>query len=452
MKYDLVLYGDKVLIDGQLQAATICVKGDKIEKIFLGMAEQLKGQMKFVEKENIVMPGLIDPHVHINEPGRTEWEGFDTATQAAAASGITTLVDMPLNSRPVTTSVANFEKKQQASEGKRHVNVGFWGGLVPDNADKIEDLLKAGVLGIKAFLTHSGIDEFPNITKEGLHKAMPVIAQHGVPLLVHCELDAPHDDLALLDENPQSYQAYLQSRPKVWEDDAISLMLSLCKQYNCPTHIVHLSSAQMLSEIKRTKKQGLPLTVETGQHYLYFDAEDIPDAKTAYKCAPPIREKANNEKLWKALESGLIDFVATDHSPAPPAIKELESGDFKKAWGGIAGLQFALPVLWTKAKARDINVLKIYEWLSKNPAHFLNLQNRKGAIAEGFDADFFVWNPERSFVVKEENILHRHKVSPYLGETLFGVVAQTYVGGNLVFVDGGFVGLGLGAILLKPYK
>ncbi|WP_426492382.1 allantoinase AllB [Hymenobacter sp. 102] len=394
-----------------------------------------------------ILPGLIDPHVHINEPGRTEWEGFDTATRAALAGGLTTLVDMPLNSAPVTTSVVNLEQKLAATREKLHVNCGFWGGIVPGKAAEVPGLIEAGVLGFKAFLTHSGIDDFPNATEADLRQVMPLLARHGLPLLVHCELS--QDDDTWKQGNRQSYQNYLASRPKAWEDEAVALMIRLCAETGCPVHIVHLSSANSLPAIAAAKAQGLSLTVETGQHYLFFSAEDIPDGQTAYKCAPPIRERANNEQLWQALESGLIDFVATDHSPAPPDLKQLTTGDFTTAWGGIASLQLALPVLWTAAQARGASLSDVVRWLSTNPARLAGQQHRKGRIAPGYDADLLVLDAEASITVTEELLHHRHKVSPYLGRELRGVVQQTYLAGELAYDRPAFRHLKQGTILTR---
>ncbi len=394
---------------------------------------------------NVLMPGVIDPHVHINEPGRSEWEGFDTATKAAIAGGVTTLVDMPLNASPVTTTVEAFEKKLAATKGNLHTNCGFWGGLVPGNEKEIEPLIENGVLGFKAFLTHSGIDEFPNVTEDDLRKAMPLLAKHGLPLLVHAELSDNHKPPTT--NNKRSYQAYLQSRPKKCEDDAIALMIRLCEEFDCRTHIVHLSSADSIEQIQRAKEKGLPLTVETAQHYLAFCAEEISDGATAFKCAPPIRERANNERLWQALKEGIIDFVATDHSPATRDLKQLESGDFTKAWGGIASIQFALPALWTVAKQRGYTASDVCKWLSANPAKLIEQEAKKGIIAEGFDADLIVWNPEESFVVTDDIIQHKHKVTPYIGRELFGVVKQTYLSGVKVY-DEGKMRLNEGNILL----
>ncbi|MBL4624367.1 MAG: allantoinase AllB [Flavobacteriales bacterium] len=363
------IYSKRVLLPGGLTEATVFIDNGKISAIEKGKIEKDGYQLDDCGS-SVIMPGLIDSHVHINEPGRTEWEGFNTATQAAAAGGITTLVDMPLNSSPVSINGKAFRQKLDASNGKLHVNCGFWGGLVPENIDDLDELLNAGVLGIKAFLTHSGIDEFPNVTEADLRKAIPILKKHDALLLVHCELDSPHADQQLLENSPTSYKAYLASRPKEWEDKAIALMIKLCEEYKVRTHIVHLSSANSIEQLKTAKAKGLPISVETCTHYLYFNAEDIRDGATEYKCAPPIREKENNEQLWQALKDGLIEFVVTDHSPAPPELKELESGNFKKAWGGIAGLQFSLPAFWTQAKERNFSIENVADLMSLNVAKF----------------------------------------------------------------------------------
>lgn len=396
--------------------------------------------------DQLLMPGVIDPHVHINEPGRPDWEGFDTATKAAIAGGITTVVDMPLNSSPVTTTVTAFNQKLSAAQNNLRTNIGFWGGIIPGNENEIEGLIERGVLGFKAFLTHSGIDEFPNVTEEDLRKAMPLIAKKGLPLLVHCELT---DDVQRSGDDVRSYINYLGTRPKIWEDNAIEMMIRLCEEFDCRVHIVHLSSADSLEQIQRAKEKGLPITVETGQHYLYFNAEQINDGETQFKCAPPIREKENNDMLWKALQSSIIDLVATDHSPSTPALKELESGDFLKAWGGIASLQFALPVLWTAARQRDIPFDKIVKWLCEQPAKLIGKGNSKGKIEKGYDADLVVLSEEKMFYVKEDIIQHKHKVTPYLHEQLFGVVESTYVGGIKVYGNGQFEALTAGKIVLR---
>ena len=395
--------------------------------------------------DKVLMPGVIDPHVHINEPGRTDWEGFNTATKAALAGGITSLVDMPLNSSPVTTTVKAFEEKLFAAGKNLNTNCGFWGGIVPGNENEIEPLIQKGVLGFKAFLTHSGIDDFPNVTEIDLRKAMPVIAKYNLPLLVHCELTDNEHRLTI--NNHQSYQEYLLSRPKKWEDDAIALMIRLCEEFNCRVHIVHLSSADSIQQIKNAKQRGLPLTVETAQHYLYFTSEEIMDGQCVFKCAPPIREKKNNDQLWEALKEGIIDFVATDHSPAPPGIKELETGNFTKAWGGISSLQWALPILWSSAKERGFDLRDVCKWLCQNPAKLIGKENKKGKIEKGYNADLIVWDPHKKFTVEEGLIQHRHKFTPYMHEQLSGVVEQTWIGGERVY-NKGEMNLNHGKILL----
>jgi allantoinase len=426
------IYSDRCWLNEKLQPATICFESGVITEI-----HQQKMEGAEDVGDLILMPGIIDAHVHINEPGRTDWEGFDTATQAAAAGGITTVIDMPLNASPVTTTVDAFNVKLAASKNKLHANVGFYGGLIPGNQNDLEKLMKAGVLGIKCFLTHSGIDEFPNVSEEEIDEAMPVIAKYGLPLLAHCEIYDKEFDSHFSDF-PNSYQHYLESRPKQWENDAVDLMIKLCRKHNCKTHIVHVSSSEALIKIQHAKEEGLPLTAETCAHYIYFNAEDIPDADCLYKCAPPIREKDNNEQLKGALASGVLDFIATDHSPAPPDIKELETGNLQKAWGGIAGLQFLLPAAWTAMKEK-ISIEKFIPLLTEHPARFLQVETKKGKIAVGYDADLVVWNPEEKFEVKPEDILHRYNCSPYNGQTLYGTMQQTIVNGSTVFIHGKIV-------------
>jgi allantoinase len=442
---DLAIKGNRVLTPEGLKKAVVLIKDGLVADVISFLPAEVNCEIIDTE-DKILMPGIIDPHVHINEPGRTEWEGFDTATKSALAGGITTLVDMPLNSSPVTTSVKAFEEKISATKDHLHCNCGFWGGIIPGNENEIEGLIEKGVLGFKAFLTHSGIDEFPNVTEEDLRKAMPIIANHGLPLLVHCELATPSPKER--GKGVRSYTQYMHSRPRKWEDDAIALMIRLCEEFNCRVHIVHLSSSNSIEQIVKAKEKGLPLTVETAQHYLYFNAEDIHDGQTQFKCAPPIREKENNEKLWQALKEGIIDFVATDHSPAPPSTRELKSGDFIKAWGGIASLQFALPVLWTAARKQNCSIVDILKWLSERPAVLLGIQKSKGKIQKGFDADLVVWNAEKQFTVTEEIIHHKHKITPYLNEKLYGAVEQTYLRGIKVFDNGKFTKLNLGQIIL----
>lgn len=399
--------------------------------------------------DKVLMPGVVDPHVHINDPGRSGWEGFDTATKAAIAGGITTLVDMPLNSLPVTTTVNALKQKIKASENRLHTDCGFWGGIIPGNASEVEGLIDNGVLGFKAFLTHSGIDEFPNVREDDLLQVMPLIAKHDLPLLVHCELEGGDRYEAL---DPCSYNDYLLSRPGQWEDDAIALMIRLCERFRCKVHIVHLASSGSIEQIRLAKKQGLPLTVETAPHYLYFASEDIERGKTIYKCAPPIRDRKNRTALWEAMKDGTIDFVATDHSPAPPEMKQIESGNFMKAWGGISSLQFSLPVLWTAAREKGFGLIDLVKWLAGNPSKLIGEHFKKGRIEKGCIADLTVMNPDQSFVVQERDIQHNHKITPYLDHELYGVVEQTWLGGTKVF-DRGKMKAGQGKILLQhSYK
>ncbi len=436
-----LIYSNRCWLDGKLQPATICMEDGIITAIHYHKIEGAEDV-----GDHILMPGIIDAHVHINEPGRTHWEGFDTATQAAAAGGITSIVDMPLNASPVTTNVKAFEEKLAASKDKLHVNVGFYGGLIPGNQDDLEGLMQAGVLGIKCFLTHSGIDEFPNVGEKEIDAAMPLIKKYGLPLLAHCELksDCAND----LETFPTSYTAYLTSRPREWENNAIDLMIKLCRKHHCKTHIVHVSSAEALVNIDKAKKEGLPLTAETCAHYIYFNAEDIPDANCLYKCAPPIREKENNDQLKQALQNGVLNFIATDHSPAPPDIKELESGDLMKAWGGIAGLQFLLPAAWTAMK-EIISIEKFIPLLTEHPALFLQVDDHKGKLATGYDADIVIWNPDEAFEVKAADILHRYDCSPYNGRQLTGTVQQTIVNGITVYQDKKIAQKNAGQWLLK---
>ncbi len=438
---DIAILSNRTITKEGIRKAVVIIENGKIVAI---TNELPQGNFPVEDiGDNVLMAGIVDPHVHINEPGRTNWEGFDTATKAALAGGITSLVEMPLNASPVTTTVKAFEKKLKATQGKLHTNCGFWGGIIPGNENEIEALIEMGVLGFKAFLTHSGIDEFPNVSEEDLRKAMPIIAKHNLPLLVHCELSDPTSHSPL---TTNKYNEYLQSRPKQWEDNAIALMIRLCEEFNCRTHIVHLSSADSIEQIFKAKQKGLPLTVETAQHYLYFVAEQIKDGQTEFKCAPPIREKENNKQLWQALKDGVIDFVATDHSPAPPEMKEIGSGDFMKAWGGIASLQFALPVLWTAAQKNNGSLSDMATWLCEKPALLPSLKS-KGKIEVGYDADFVIWNPEEKFTVTAKDILHKHKLTPYLNEELSGVVKQTWLNGIKVFDEGNFLHLNKGTVL-----
>jgi allantoinase len=392
--------------------------------------------------EAAILPGLVDSHVHINEPGRTEWEGFETATRAAAAGGYTMLVDMPLNCLPATTSAGALEAKRAASRGKCRVDWAAWGGVVSDNQARIESLAAAGVRGFKCFLVHPGIDGFTMVTEQELRAALPHVARTKLPLLVHAELPGPVDAATamLAHADWKSYSTYLKSRPDEAELSAIRLMLALCKEFKFKLHIVHLATCHALPMLGAARAQGLPVTVETCPHYLHFAGETIGDGATLSKCAPPIRSRENREQLWQALKEGLIDFVVTDHSPCPPAMKRLEEGSFKTAWGGIASLSVALPVMWTEASARGFTLAEIARWMAEGPAGLAGCDARKGRIAAGYDADFAVFDPDTEIVVTKEKLHYRHAISPYLGEKLRGAVKATYLRGRAVFAQGEFPG------------
>ncbi len=388
-----------------------------------------------------LLPGLVDSHVHINEPGRTEWEGFATATRAAAAGGYTTLVDMPLNCLPETTTVAALEAKRKAAAGQCMVDWAAWGGCVADNQAHLLPLARAGVAGYKCFLIYPGCDGFTMIDHEQLERALPAIAESGLPLLVHAELAAPIETAtaALRDADWRRYATYLASRPDQAELEAIRMMIDLCRQYRFRLHIVHLSTSRALPELRAARAEVLPITVETCPHYLHFSAEEIPNGATLLKCAPPIRGRENREALWQGLRDGIIDLVVTDHSPCPPAMKRIEEGRFDLAWGGIAGLSVALPILWTDAARRGLALEDIARWMSSGPAALAGLSTRAGALAAGREANFVVFDPDAEFTVTADNLHFRHRISPYVGETLRGVVQATYLRGEPVYRDGGFI-------------
>jgi allantoinase len=387
-----------------------------------------------------ILPGLVDSHVHINEPGRTEWEGFRTATRAAAAGGYTLLVDMPLNCLPATTTVAALEAKRAAANGQCHVDWMAWGGMVGDNQAHIESLAAAGVPGFKCFLVHPGIDGFTMVTERELREALPHVARTGLPLLVHAELPGPVDAATqqLAGADWSKYATYLLSRPDEAEISAIQLVLSLCREYRFPLHIVHLATHRALDILRAAKAEGLPVSVETCPHYLHFSSDQIPDGHTLFKCAPPIRSRETREQLWQGLREGVIDLVATDHSPCPPEMKRLGERSFRTAWGGIASLSLALPVMWTEASARGSTLADIAQWMAEGPARLAGCASCKGRLAKNFDADFVVFDPEAEFLASPEHLHYRHRVSPYLGEKLRGVVKATYLRGNRVFEDGEF--------------
>jgi allantoinase len=446
----LVIRSTRVLMPESIGPAAVHIREGAIHSV-AGWTE-VPGYAELVDAgDAVVMPGLVDAHVHINEPGRTDWEGYTTATRAAAAGGVTTLVDMPLNSIPPTTTQAGFAEKLAAAAGQCRIDVAFWGGVVPGNTKELAPLLEDGVRGFKCFLIHSGVDEFPRVTEEDLREAMPELAGLGSVLLVHAELPEAIDKAALelAGADHRHYKTFLRSRPRESENEAIALMVKLCRETGARVHIVHHSSSDALPTVKAARAEGLPLTVETCPHYLTFAAEEIPDGATHFKCCPPVRERENREKLWEALSNGTIDMIVSDHSPCTPALKLQETGDFMEAWGGISALQFGLPVIWTQAQKRGFGLREITRWMSAAPAKLAGLDKRKGSLAPGYDADIVIWNPEQEFEVQTELIHFKNKLTPYEGMNLRGVVETTYVRGKKVFDKGEFAAEPSGNLLVK---
>jgi allantoinase len=390
--------------------------------------------------EYVLLPGLVDAHTHINEPGRTEWEGFETATRAAAAGGFTTLVDMPLNCLPATTTVVALEEKRAVSKGKCTVDWAAWGGVSDHNADHLSALASSGVRGFKCFLADPGIEGFNRVDEAELRIAAPHIARTRLPLLTHSELPEPlqHAAAALRSTDWRRYDSWLQSRPDEAEVEAIRLMLRLCSEYGFRLHIVHLATAKALPELQAARAQGLPVTVETCPHYLHFTAGQISDGSTLHKCAPPIRSAENREALWKAIREGLIDLIATDHSPCPPAWKRPGEGNFQSAWGGIASLSVALPVVWSGMRKRGFGLDDLARLMAEKPARLAGIERRKGQIAPGHDADFVAFDPDGIVQVTPDNLYTRHAISPYVGETLYGRVVETFLRGHKIFQNGIF--------------
>lgn len=449
-RLDLIIRSRRVVLPNAIRPASVHICNGVI--VALGEWDEVPEQAPLTDVgDAVVMPGLVDSHVHVNEPGRTDWEGFTTATRAAAAGGVTTLVDMPLNSIPPTTTLGGFNEKLAAALGKCWIDVAFWGGVIPGNTHEIKPLLDAGVRGFKCFLVHSGVDEFPHVTEENLLEAMPELAKQNSVLLVHAELPEPIENAAaeLKDANAQDYQTFLRSRPRESENKAVELMVRLCRETGARIHIVHHSSADVLPLLKAARAEGLPITVETCPHYLTFAAEEIPDGATHFKCCPPVRERENREKLWEALAEGIIEMVVSDHSPCTPVLKLQEKGDFLEAWGGVAALQFSLPVMWTQMQKRGFGLLELTQWMSSAPAKLAGLDKRKGSLADGYDADIVIWHPEKEFKVEPEIIQHRHKLTPYSGMNFRGVVEATYLRGTKVYEHGQFAAKPIGALLTK---
>ena len=443
----LVVRGKRVVTPEGERAAAIQIRGGTIAAIS-SFEDTPAGSPVHEAGESIVMPGLVDTHVHINEPGRTEWEGFSTATRAAAAGGVTTLIEMPLNSIPATTTAAAYREKIAAAAGKLWVDVGFWGGVVPGNTAEVRPMWEAGVFGFKCFLVPSGVEEFAHVSETDLRAAAPELAALGAPLLAHAELPGPIAAAKVLSKaNPKSYATWLASRPREAENEAIGLLVRLSREFGVHTHIVHLSSSDAIHLLRQAKLDGLAVSVETCPHYLTFAAEEIREGATEFKCAPPIRERENLEMLWDALGHGTIDLIASDHSPCPPAMKLPGEGDFLSAWGGIASLQLSLPAVWTEAAPRGYAVPRLAAWMCRGPARLAGLENRKGTIAVGCDADLVIWNPDAKFVVEPSQLHHRHKITPYAGRTLTGVVETTFLRGRKIYDRGEFCPSPIGRVL-----
>lgn len=427
---------------GEFDGAVV-TNGEVIEQLCARDSIPQNAQLITLADAVAVLPGLVDTHVHINEPGRTEWEGFATATRAAAAGGYTTLIDMPLNCLPETTTVAALKEKRRAAVAKCTVDWMSWGGAVDGNQHHLQPLADAGVPGYKCFLVYPGCEGFTSIDAQNLETALPIIATAGLPLLVHAELQAPID--SALQQLPPTdspawrcYDTYLASRPDEAELAAIGMLLDLCRRYRFRLHIVHLSTALALPMLRTAKAEGLPLTVETCPHYLHLAAEQIADGATEFKCAPPLRSRTNQNALWEGLRDGTIDLIATDHSPCPPEMKQKKDGRFSVAWGGIASLSVALPVVWTEAQRRGFSLSDIARWMSAAPAQLAGLHAQVGAIAPGMLANFSIFDPGATTTVSADRLYYRHPISPYMGEHLRGRVVQTVLRGEAVFHDGTF--------------
>lgn len=443
----LIIRSARVVTPDGLRPATIHIADGRIRAV-RDYGDLADGVPVVDAGDGCVLPGLVDTHVHVNEPGRTDWEGFTSATRAAAAGGVTTLLDMPLNSVPPTTTVSALDAKRGAAMGQCSVDVGFLGGIVPGNSGELIPLLEAGVFGFKCFLCPSGVDEFAPVSEHDLRLALRVLAGQDVPVMVHAELPS-----ALLGPaagaDPRRYETWLGTRPVEAETAAVRLLGELAAETGVHIHVVHVSAPETLGVLMEARSRGARLTAETCPHYLAFAAEEIPVGATAYKCAPPIRDAVRRDGLWAALERGLMQCVVSDHSPAPPAIKSAAVGDFLSAWGGVAGLQLRLPAVWTGARRRGIGLNSIAEWLCSGPARLAGLAARKGAIAAGFAADLVIWRPEDEFTVTEDILRQRHPFTPWLGLRLAGVVEATYLAGRPVFVRGELPGPAMGRLLSR---
>jgi allantoinase len=426
---DLVVRARRVVVAGRETPASVVIEDGRIAAV-APYDEAVTARTVDLAEDEVLLPGLVDTHVHVNEPGRTHWEGFASATRAAAAGGVTTIVDMPLNSIPPTTTVAGLEEKRRAARGQAFVDVGFWGGAIPGNLGDLGPLHEAGVFGFKCFLLPSGVDEFPALDAEGLDAAMREVARLDALLVVHAE------DEAEIGAAPAgtTYAGFLASRPPRAEEVAIARVIETSARTGARAHVVHLSSGGALPRIREARATGVALTVETCPHYLFFSAEEIRDAATEHKCCPPIREAENRDLLWDALADGTIDLVVTDHSPCPPELKRRDIGDFAAAWGGIASLEVGLAAVWTEARRRGHTLADVVRWMAEGPAALVRLDT-KGRIAPGMAADLCAFAPDASFVVDPARLHHRHPITPYAGRTLTGTVRRTWLRGEPVDAD-----------------
>jgi len=428
MELDLVLRAARVVTPEGETAADVGIRDGLVAAI----GQRLEAP-RIVElaADEVLLPGLVDTHVHVNEPGRTEWEGFASATRAAAAGGVTTIVDMPLNSIPPTVDVPALRLKREVAAGQCFVDVGFWGGAVPGNLDAIRPLHESGVFGFKCFLVDSGVPEFPPLSLVEVRRVMVELAAYDGLLVVHAE-----DAATVGRADGRRYRDFLASRPRTAEDRAVASLLDLARETGCRVHVLHLSSADAVPLLAAARADGVRVTVETCPHYLSFEAEEIRDGATQFKCCPPIREHDNREVLWAALRDGVIDLVVSDHSPSTADLKRLDTGDFGAAWGGIASLQVGLPAVWTAARERDFALTDVVRWMSQRPAELAGLRG-KGGIAVGNDADLVVFAPDETAVVDAAALRHKNPVTPYDGRTLAGVVRSTWLRGERVDLDAG---------------
>lgn len=436
MAIDLVVVGQRVHLPEGPRPAALHLANGKIQAITA--PEAVPAGAPVLDAGALsVLPGLVDTHVHINDPGRTDWEGFETATRAAAAGGVTTLVDMPLNSIPPTTTLEGLAAKVRALEEKALVDVALCGGLVPDNPKKLVELWREGAVAFKCFLAESGVAEFSHVDDAALREGMRELAKVDAPLFVHAELGSELPEGApLRSDDERKYETYLRSRPRRAEDAAVDMVLAVAEATQARAHVVHLSSSDALTTFRRAREKNIPLTVETCPHYLTFAAEEIADGATEFKCAPPIRERDNRERLWAALREGLVDQVVTDHSPSTVTLKCSGSGDFMKAWGGISSLQIGLAAVWTEARARGASVDDVLRWMALAPARLAGIADRKGLLAVGYDADIVFWDPDGEAVIDAATLEHKNKLTPYQGRKLTGQVMRTILGGKTIYERG----------------